>query len=193
MNQKLFILFRYFRFLITIIEILFFIFMFYFCLIFIHNLFDPRSTTKHFFLNKFTVSSESMVPTLNKYDEVFIVKTEGKNLKPSKTNHNATNKKFNADEEKGDIVAFYDAKTNIPIIHRVIKNNIESKTITTLGDNNKGLNESDKDIHYDDILGKYVYKIDFQNFRTFKIFILLILCLYLFLFFRDYQKSTKIK
>lgn len=78
----------------------------------------------------------------NKGDILFIIKA-----KPEKL-------------EVGDVIIF-EANRNNPVIHRIIeiKGNNDEKLFSTLGDNNPGQIDFEKEISEDKLVGKAVFKI----------------------------------
>ncbi|MGI3136256.1 MAG: signal peptidase I [Candidatus Phytoplasma vitis] len=116
------------------------------------------------------LGGSSMEPTI-KTDDIVVVKKISDKQK----------EKLKAGYYTGDIVVFKNKELyeGIPIIHRVIKNNISSKTIETQGDNkllpdcrlkifSLSNNISNIPTKYDDILAKHMFTI--SDFKTFLFF-----------------------
>lgn len=116
-----------------------------------------------FRIDYYQVISGSMEPTIKTNDIVVVKKISDEQKK-----------KLKADCEKGDIVVFKNKKLSpdIPIIHRVIKNDFSS-TIVTRGDSNSN---DDHPTEYKDILAQHMFTISY--FKTFLCFFLLILFIF---------------
>ncbi|WP_334330987.1 S26 family signal peptidase [Candidatus Phytoplasma prunorum] len=177
---------KIFSFLIKIKIILYSLILIYMLAILIHDFIDPKTTVRHLFLNKYIVSSGSMQPTIKEGDAVVVFRiNKVEELKESinphiKPNDNTlkTNSKFDKNNDNGDIIVFQNKHNpKEMIIHRVVVNDKKNKKITTLGDNNIGYNHSDKDIDYDQVVGKYIFK-----FNKIYLFILTFLILFILFF-----------
>jgi signal peptidase I len=126
--------------------------------------FDPKISYEKvlniFRIDYYQVASGSMEPKI-KTDDIVVVKKISNNQKEKL--------------KPGDIVVFKNKKLSpdIPIIHRVIENDISSKQIDTKGDSNI---YKDGYTVYKDILAQHMFTISY--FKTFLCFFLLILFIF---------------
>ena len=127
----------------------------------------------------FNIVSESMEPTLNKNDLVFVQKCEMSKLK------------------EGDIITFkQDERT---VSHRILNITKDKETIKfeTKGDNNK-IPDPDK-VKEDQVYGKVVFRIKkignivsyIQNVRGFINIVIFAIIVYIFVSLKDKQKNTR--
>ncbi|WP_041186070.1 S26 family signal peptidase [Candidatus Phytoplasma mali] len=187
---------KIFSFLVKIKIILCSFILIYMMSILIHDFIDPKTTVKHLFFNKYIVSSGSMEPTINTHDGVFVFRINNcedlkKSTKPHvpvpfpNDNNSQKIEQFDKNNDDGDIIVFQNKiKPAEMIIHRVVHNDKINKKITTLGDANDSYNQSDQDIDYDQVIGKYIFK-----FNPKYLFILTFLILFILIYIPDIVKK----
>ncbi len=95
-----------------------------------------------FIINELDFQEFSFKKGFNKGDILFIVGTPPENLK------------------QGDVIVFYGNQKN-PIIHRIIniKEENGARTFSTIGDNNNGQLEVEKEIKEEQIIGRAVFRL----------------------------------
>ncbi|MFB0638266.1 S26 family signal peptidase [Candidatus Phytoplasma solani] len=147
------------------------------------NLLFPKRCANFLGLAGFPVASNSMTPFIYGEDGkigdfIFITGVwDPSHLKPvggfdqkenptSKPQSMEEKQKEKYDPNKGDIIVFENPhypnpkQPNTPrfIIHRVVYNNTEKGRIGTWGDNNNSQLDCEKEIPYDKVVGKFIFK-----------------------------------